>query len=263
MNEHSFAVLAYRDSPHLQACLFSLVKQSSSSSIYIATSTPSIYLEQMARRFGVPLFVTQKGQGIAHDWNFALAQAKTKYVTIAHQDDVYLPDFAESCLQSLRKKPDAMICFSDYTEILDDDDERETNLLLMVKRTILFFFMPLRKHISSIFWKKAFLSLGCPIAAPSVTYNMENLPDFQFSASFSINLDWDAWYRLACQKGSFVFVNKILLQHRIHEESATTLGLKATKRQVEDITMFRRFWPKFVVYLLAKIYAISYKSNQI
>jgi hypothetical protein len=107
------------------------------------------------------------------------------------------------------------------------------------------------------------LSFGCPIPAPGVMYNLDMLNAFSFSAEFSINMDWDAWYRLSIENGKFVAVKKKLLLHRIHPGSATTTGLKQNKRQEEDLIMFKRFWPAGIAKLIAKLYSHSYGSNKI
>lgn len=260
MINHSFAVMAYKDSPYLSECLDLLKNQTVRSVIYISTSTPSGYISDIAKKYGIEVFVTESGQGITHDWNFSLQQARTKYVTLAHQDDLYMPGYTENCFNAAEKFKDTLICFTGYSEIIDGK-ERWGTLLLRVKRFMLWFFMPFKKNIHSKFWKKKLLSMGCPIAAPGVMYNLEKLSGFQFSDEFSINMDWDAWYRMTRMKGRFVYVKKVLLKHRIHPDSATTAGLEANARQSEDLRMFKRFWPGFLAKLFAKFYARSYKSN--
>ena len=260
MIDHSFALIAYEDSPYLSDCLESLKNQTVESEIYISTSTPSQYISEIAKKYNVKVFVTSSGKGIAHDWNFGLHQAKTKYVTLAHQDDLYMPEYTELCLKASEKVKDPLICFTGYVEIIGGKD-RSNTLLLSVKLLILWFFMPFKKVVHSTFWKKKFLSFGCPIAAPSVMYNLDKLADFQFSDGFSINMDWDAWYRMSSIPGSFVHVNKTLLKHRIHQDSATSAGLESHSRQNEDLIMFKRFWPDFLSNIVAKIYSLGYKSN--
>lgn len=252
--------MAYGDSPYLEECLHSLKNQSVSSKIYIATSTPSDFINALAAKFDIPVLVNKNSQGIAADWNFSLDQASTKYVTLAHQDDLYLPNYAEACLKAAESFDDTLICFTNYSEVTDGK-ERKGTLLLRVKLFMLWFFMPLRKNITSKFWKKRFLSFGCPIAAPSVMYHREKLKDFSFSSAYTINMDWDAWTRMAQLTGRFVYVNKTLVQHRIHKASATTIGLKANARQNEDLKMFKRYWPEPLAKFIANIYSSSYKSN--
>lgn len=261
MSDHSFALIAFNDSPYLSDCLESLKKQSIQSTIYISTSTPSEHINAIAKKNKVKVFVTQSGMGIAHDWNFALQQAKTKYVTLAHQDDLYRPMYTENCIQAVEKYKDTLMCFTGYTEIINGKN-RSGTLLLQVKSFILLFLMPFKKNLRRKFWKHKLLSVGCPIPAPSVMYDCENLTDFQFSDEFLINIDWDAWYRMAKMKGRFIYVNQPLLKHRIHLDSATTQGLQNNARQNEDLKMFKRFWPIFIAKILAKIYAVSYNSNK-
>ncbi|MBK9982493.1 MAG: glycosyltransferase [Saprospiraceae bacterium] len=260
MINHSFAVMAYNDSPFLPACLDSIKAQTLNSIIYITTSTPSEYIENISKKYGVDLYITEKGLGIAHDWNFSLHQAKTKYVTLAHQDDLYHREYSTSCIKASEKFKDTLICFTGYNEVVDDT-KRTRTLLLTVKKFMLRSSMPIHNHIQSEIRKNLLLFAGCPIAAPSVMYNLENLKGFQFSTEFSINMDWDAWCRMARMEGRFVYVKKELLTHRIHPDSATTAGLKENIRQREDLKIFKRFWPGLLANQLVKLYARSYKSN--
>lgn len=144
MLQHSFAVMAYKDSPYLTECLDSLKNQSTESRIYISTSTPSSYIEEIAERYNAEIYITAPNQGIASDWNFALKQAKTKYVTLAHQDDLYLMDYTKECLAAAEKNKDTLICFTGYAEMLDQEVRSKT-LLLNVKRLMLWSFMPMKK----------------------------------------------------------------------------------------------------------------------
>jgi glycosyltransferase involved in cell wall biosynthesis len=260
MTLHSFAILAYKESPYIEDCILSLKKQNVKSDMFIATSTPSDFLTQLAEKYNVPIFVTEPGKGIAHDWNFSLKQATTKYLTLAHQDDIYLPNYTENCIKEAENFNDSLICFTNYSEIVGGKD-RDKTTLLKIKRLMLHSFMPFNKNIKRIFWKKRMISFGCPIAAPSVMYNLHNVGDFNFTNEFHINMDWDAWYRLTNMKGRFVYINQKLMKHRIHEESATTKGLQNNSRQKEDLMMFERLWPKPIAKLLAVIYAKSYSSN--
>ncbi len=262
MSNHSFAVMAYTDSPFLAGCLDSLRSQTTASEIYIATSTPSQYIDDIAKKYGATVFVTQAGLGLAHDWNFSFSKATTKYVTLAHQDDIYEPRYTELCVNAAEKFSDALICFTGYSE-LTNDRERKNTFMLNTKKLMNFFFMPVAKNIKNRFWKKASLSFGSPIPCPSVMYNRELLKDFSFSEKYKINVDWDAWLRMSALKGRFVYVPEILLKHRIHTASATTGGLKENVRQQEDLEIFNRIWPGFMAKLLSKFYSKSYTSNEV
>lgn len=57
--DHTYVVCAYGDSPYLRECLDSLKAQTRPSAILMTTSTPSPYLEQMAREYGAKYMVRQ------------------------------------------------------------------------------------------------------------------------------------------------------------------------------------------------------------
>ena len=262
MTNHSFAVMAYKDSPYLADCLDSLSDQTVKSEIYITTSTPSAYIEDMAQKYGVKVFAAEPGLGIAHDWNFSLAVARTKYVTLAHQDDLYDRRYAELCVATSEKFNDTLICYTGYSELLDNG-ERKNTLMLTAKKVLHFMFMPFKKNIKSKTLKKISQSFGTPIPCPSVLFNKEMLKDFKFSEKYKVSLDWDAWLRMAAMEGRFVYVPQSLLKHRIHKASATTEGIKGNIRQREDFEIYSRIWPKFFAKLLSRLYAGSYRSNEI
>jgi hypothetical protein len=135
--------------------------------------------------------------------------------------------------------------------------------MLSVKRFLLWSFMPIKNNIQSKSAKRLAQSFGNSIACPSVMYNTDMLSNFRFSGDYTINLDWDAWLRMADMIGTFVYVPQILLQHRIHSDSATSVGLGVHARQREDLDLFRRLWPRPVAAILAWFYSRSYKSNEI
>lgn len=258
--DHSFAVVAYGNSPFLSQCIESLKGQTVNSLIYITTSTPSEYIREIAKLYGVSLFITEAGQGMAHDWNFALSKATTKYVTIAHQDDIYLPRYAAECIGRCERYTDTLIAFTDYSELVNGK-ERTNTTMLKVKKLMLFCFMPF-KQITNAGWKKFSLSFGNYISCPTVMFNRQNIGDFKFLDRFKVDLDWEAWYRLSLMRGRFVFVDKILVQHRIHEASETSSAIETSVRQQEDLIMFQRFWNTTIARLLARFYSASYRSNK-
>lgn len=260
--KHTFAILAYKDSLHLQKCIDSLKRQTIISEIIICTSTPSPFLDNMAQKNNLPLFVNSKKDGIAADWNFALSKGATQYITLAHQDDIYFPGYTEKILEAAESRKDALIIFSDYNEIVDTGQGiflRENSLNFFIKRTVSNLFFKNKNYITAN--KKRFLAFGSPIGCPTVAYQKNNIGNFEFDKDFSINLDWKAWYDLAQKEGSFVWVKKTLVSHRIYPGSETSLGIAENRRQKDDLKMFRKFWPAILIPVIDKIYSLSYKSN--
>ena len=260
--KHTFAILAYQQSPYLEACIESLQCQSIESKIIIATSTPSRFLEKTAAKFGLPLLVNHGKKGIAADWTYAYNTCRTEFLTLAHQDDLYMPDYAKTCLSIMKSSPNCLIAFTDYIELFNNKI-RDNNLLLNSKRMILFFFyqFKIKKNLSSCGIKKMMLSLGNPICCPSIMYHKKKIGNFAFDASLRMNLDWDASLKLSERKGDFIYIPKKLMIRRIHKESESTSALTTNVRQEEDSRLFERFWPKPVVKLIIKLYTLVYRSN--
>ncbi len=260
MNDHTFVIPAYQDSPYLEPCILSLKNQSVKSPIIIATSTPSEYIKQIAEKYSIEVVINNTAnKGIADDWNFALAQVNTDYVTIAHQDDIYNPEFTEKSLRKLKYFKNSLIVFTDYSELLDNK-LRRNSLNLFVKR-LFFFPLIIRPVINVSLFKKLLLVFGNPICCPSVTYNKKNLSDFSFSDKFSYNLDWFAWYEMANKKGEFIFINQKLMKHRIHEDSETSKQLKTDGRENEERKILVILWGRYIGRFIYFIYSLSHKDN--
>lgn len=258
MNKHTFAICAYGESEFLETCILSVKNQSIESDVIMTTSTPNNYLRNIAKKHGLELFSHENG-GIGNDWNFAYRCAKTKYITLAHQDDVYDARYCETILGEMKKIPNALIGFSLYLEIRKDEIVTE-NKNLKIKKILL---KPLAISNHSRLIKRRILSLGSPICCPAVTYNKELLRDFSFDTELKTSLDWDAWERLSRKEGSFVYVKKHLMFHRIHEESETSKCIENKKRAVEDLMMFERFWPRFLAKGIYRFYSKSEEENEL
>lgn len=262
--KHSFAVLAYKESPFLEDCIKSLLAQTIQSEIFLSTSTPSIFLQKIAKKYNLKIKINTGEKGLAPDFDFALKQAQTEYVTLAHQDDIYLPNYTEEMLKDLKKYPNFLLKFSDYQEIyhgLKETKLRTWTLNLLIKRLIIFLNFFFGSAISSQKAKKRFLGLGSPIPCPSVLFHVSKLKDFAFSSQFRINIDWIAWIDLANQAGEFLKSSQILMQHRIHAGSETTRGIQNHLRQDEDLICFEKLWPKFLVKPFYYLYSLSYRTN--
>ena len=259
MNDHTFAICAYKESPYLEECILSLKNQTIKSKIIMATSTPNEWINDLADKYQIPLYINKGEGGIAQDWNFAYRQTDTGLVTIAHQDDIYEPEYLVNILKNIEKARKPIILFTDYGEI-KKSKKYDKSTLLKVKRKML---MPLKIRYLwySKFVRRRILGFGNPICCPSVTYVMSKLGQPLFDVGLGSNLDWQTWEKLSKEKGEFVYIPKILMYHRIHEESTTSELINNNKRTGEDFEMFLKFWPKFIAKILTKIYSKSEKYN--
>ena len=195
MNEHTFAVCAYKECHYLGELIESLQAQTVKSDIIIETSTPNEYIKSVADKYGIKVYVNPGKGGITEDWNYAYSVADTPYVTIAHQDDRYLPEYTKEMLQAMKSSRHPLIFFTNYAELRNGEVVRN-NKLLRIKRLML---SPLKDYRfkSSIWIRRRILSLGDPIMCPSVAFAKKNLPEQVFKNHFLASEDWEAWENLA------------------------------------------------------------------
>lgn len=255
---HTFVIPAYKESPFIEQCIQSLLAQSAKTRVIITTSTPTHYTRNIAKKYDLSYYVSDK-KGIANDWNFALSKVVSPLATIAHQDDIYEPAYAENVINATNKN--VLITFTGYYDWVNDR-RRPKSLNYFVKRVLLFPFL-FKKEIKSYWSKKLVLKFGDPICCPAVTYNLEALNGFSFSQDFTVALDWYAWYQLASRKGSFVYINKNLMNHRIHQESETTAKLSDGIRKQEELQMFRMMWGKRMAAFISWVYTMGHADNKI
>ncbi len=259
--EHTFVICAYKESCYLENCIESLMQQNVQSNIIMTTSTPNDYIQSIAEKYNVPLYIKDGLPDIADDWNFAYSKVTTPYLTIAHQDDIYLKDYTEHVISEFKASKKPLIFFSDYAE-LRNGEIVDKNRLLTIKRLML---LPLRfrPFFHSIYVRRMILSFGSPICCPSVAYAKDYLPETVFSTGFRSNEDWEAWEMISRLNGDFIYDHKILMYHRIHEDSETTSVIQDNKRSQEDMQMYSKFWPKPIAKILVKMYASGQKSNEL
>lgn len=256
---HTFVVCAYGESEFLEDCISSLVSQTFKSNIIIATSTPNALITSVAEKYGLPIEVNTGEAGITGDWNFAVSLSQTPYVTIAHQDDIYEPTYAESVVQKAEKCKEPLIIFTDYYEI-KNGNRVDSSSVLKVKRLMN---KLVRVFPSWKFARRLVLAFGNSICCPAVTYSERALSDFKFDAAFRFACDWDAWERIGHKKGSFLYISSPLMGHRIHEGSETSKIMADGIRKKEEYTMFRRFWIKPIAKFLTKSYAKGADNNNL
>lgn len=258
--DHTYIVCAYKDSRYLEECVKSLMRQDTFSNIIAITSTPSEYIDSILQRMHIPLFINDGQSGIDGDWNYALSLVDTPLATIAHQDDIYLRDYTSTMLAYMNDASCPLIFFSNYGE-LRGDQTIDANRLLSIKRKMLW---PLRfkRAKCSIMIRRAILSFGSPICCPSVTFNLSKLQRPIFTSGYKSDLDWQAWERISKLAGSFEYCDRILMRHRIHEDSETSHLINNEVRTAEDFEMLKLFWPSSVARLINHFYSKSQGSNQ-
>lgn len=215
------------------------------------------FIEVLADEFTVPIRFNAKGGSISLDWNFALNSGYGDLVVLAHQDDLYHPEFAGKCLSFFDRNPDCAIAFTDSSESIEGrlcmNHTRELVKKFLRKSSFLG-----QDVIGSSSQYRRLLGFGSPIPCPAVAYNRRVITDFAFSDQYSINLDWDAWSRLAVAGYKIGYIRGQLMIHRVHGESETQRGLADKRREREDYLLFSRYWPASLASALLSIYRLGY-----
>lgn len=265
---HTFAVCAYKDSPYLEECLRSVTSQTVKSEVICCTSTPSSYIRELTARYQVPLYVRDGASNIREDWMFAYGKAQGRFVTIAHQDDRYRSDYAEKLLKAWKKYPDLLLFASDYLTIRMTEKEGEMkaipesfNMVWLVKKILR---LPLRFHfLTDRTWiKRSSVWFGNSICCPSCTYNKEQIGDDMFHSEYDFALDWDNLYELAGKKGRFICSEKPLIAYRVHAAATTKACIEDNRRPEDEMAMFRKMWPDWMVKILMHFYRKAYKEYE-
>lgn len=257
---HTFVVSAYGESQYLKDCVTSLINQAEHSSICIATATPNQLIQSISREFDLPLYIRNGTPGIADDWNFAVSCAHSPFVTIAHQDDLYSPDYSSRAVFALQKSKKPLIYFTDYGEIRHDKVAQSSQLASIKRRLLKPYSIHALRSIKA--FKRMPLSLGNPICCPSVTYAVDNLPTPLFTSGLRSNLDWDAWERFSKRKGEFIYDSGYIgMYHRVHEDSETSACIVDDVRTKEDLELLSRFWPKAIASKINHYYSKAQDYN--
>ena len=254
---HTFVICAYKESEYLEDCIISLKNQTIKSNIIMITSTPNKYIEDLANKYKIELFINKGEKGIGPDWNFGVKSTNTDLVTIAHQDDTYNKYYLEEIINKYETDKDCSIIFGNYRELKNGEVIPLTKNLKIKK----FCLKKLIKHPKKMSAKKRALKFGNAICCPCVTLNTKVLGKEPYVEGMSSNLDWYTWYKISKLQNSFLYINKEIMCHRIHSESTTSSLLENNTRFEEDYKMFCEFWPKPVARLLMKFYKGAAKTN--
>lgn len=259
--ELTMALCAYKQSPFLAAAAESLAKQTVPVKVIVATSTPSDHVKDIAGNYGWDYCVNPvSGGGIASDWEFAVSCASTPYVAIAHQDDIYFPEYAERVLAAFRRYPESQIVFTDYCDLAEGQYLRNRGYL-RVKRLLLWAYY--WKHSWKLgLFKRLPLCFGNAICCPSVAYHVSKIGPLRFDREFSVNLDWAKWLELSAQDGAFSYIPACLMAHRIDSTTETSAAITDHRRFDEDMRIFTKIWGKRTAKWLMRFYAKSYQMAE-
>lgn len=249
---HTFAICAYKESEYLEECIKSLKKQTVKSNIIICTSTPNKLIERLAKKYKLELFIKNGKSDIQDDWNFAVSNCKTDLVTVAHQDDIYHEKYLERIISNYTGKE--LMLFTEQYYFKNNEVAKDKNT--SIKKLLKF---PLRTPLRNIrFVRKLTLAFGNTVNCPSVTYNTKLLGKPLFTSDLKFGLDWDTYLKIYSKKGRISYISKPSIYFRVHDGATSKSFIVNNKRYDEDVIMFRKFWPNWIVKIIMKFYVKCY-----
>lgn len=254
----TMVICAYGECEYLEDCVQSVVNQKRRVEVVISTSTPNDHIKSIAKKYHIKVCVNKDG-GQVKDYNFAMNQGQGRLVMLMHQDEIIKPEFSEYIIKAANRSKKPIIIFTDYIEMHNDIVDKKPSLMVRIKRMML-----LPAMIKPVYWKgkgKRFIQLlGNPITHPTVVCVRNEMPERIFDERFKASMDWDLWERLSRQKGSFVYVPKVLLYHRMNDANQTAQLLSSNNaRYNEELEIFSRFWPSWFAKFIMKFYKLAYK----
>lgn len=257
----SFIICAYKDSPYLEDCIKSLINQNIRCFVAISTSTPTDNVRSLAKKYDVPLYINKNGNGYHDDFKFAFDKAPTKYVTLCHQDDIYMNNFSGEVIKKINKNDDNIIIFSNYYDYKNNNVIKRSNFLF-IKRLMNF---PLSIGIfqKMKFIRRFILSFGNSICSPTVTFNKEKVDEPVVNCHLKTSHDWFTWIDFCKIDGRFVYIKKATLKRRINELSDTTSFIADNSKKKSDLEIFKMMWPKWIASIISKVYGLSEKNNEL
>lgn len=249
---HTFTICAYKESEYLEECIKSLKNQTVKSNIIICTSTPNKFIEKLAKKYKLKLFIKDGKSDIQDDWNFAVSNCKTDLVTVAHQDDIYHEDYLKNILTGYTGKELMLFTEQFYYKNGVAVKDKNTSIKKFLK-------LPLRTPLRNIrFNRKLTLAFGNTINCPSVTYNVKLLGTPIFTSDLKFGLDWDTFLKIYSKKGRIYYTAKPSIYYRVHDGATSKAFIVNNKRYTEDVIMFRKFWPNWIVKIIMKFYVKCY-----
>jgi len=152
--------------------------------------------------------------GIGGNWNRCASLVTTPFFCLAHQDDVYAPEFTATLVGALQERPDAGIAHCRALAI----DENGTPHRSVAER--------FKEH----FWRGNF------VCCPTVLYRTAAFrATGGFRTDLRFALDWEYWFRLLYRGHGIADVPETLLHYRRHAAAATRTANADRSRFAEEL----------------------------
>ena len=203
---HTFVVPSRNQADYIGLTIESLLKQDlPGSEIVVSEDFSTDHTQQVLAGFGDRIRIVQppEHKGMASNWNWGVAQARTDWVSIMGADDLALPHFARTLHGATLAYPDAVVASGDVEQI----DGAGT----VVKSEGTMTARPVMRSPETLY--RLLAANMVQVAAHCFRRDA-----WQKVGGFETRLrlygDWGLWLKLA-PLGDFVHVRQVIAQYRI------------------------------------------------
>jgi hypothetical protein len=168
--------------------------------------------------------------GIGANWNRCAQSVDTDYFCLAHQDDVYRPDFLACLVDALERAPGAGIAHCRSAAI----DAGGRALHSGAERYKRHFWRTIAAGDRAAHYRR--LWHGNFVCCPAVVYRTRSFRDAgPFRSDLRFALDWEYWFRLLRRGHDIADVEAVLVDYRRHPTAATAAATSGRWRFAEEL----------------------------
>lgn len=176
--------------------------------------------------------------GLSGNWNFAVRKARSRWVSVLHQDDMLHPDYTQIIAELIDAYPRATAVFSNAC-IVDESGQPATTLADRVKERLL------NKVEGTRFTLigdagSATLLRGNFIFCPAVCFNREMLGSRGFNKRWKMVPDLALYLLLLFKGHTLVGSKRVGMLYRRHREQATAKYQATGLRFEEEFALYRQ-----------------------
>ena len=236
----TFAIPYYKGKSFLYSAIRSVIDQNLTdwNLIIIDDSSGADNVEDLVREFKdtrISYLKNPKNLGMAETWNRCIHEAKTELVTILHNDDVVLPNYAVEMIAAHKKFSEASAYFCDTKIICKDGIERFSFPDLIKK-----FIHKNQNPLSKISGEDGLTKLlkGNFIFCPSICYNKSKLNGLKFNSNWKMVLDLEFTTSLLLNDSYLIGLPVVAFNYRRHGENASAIYTTSMLRFKEEIALY-------------------------
>ena len=171
---------------------------------------------------------------MAGNWNFAVSQAKSEFVTLLHDDDLLAPNYVEQMLTLVNQYPNSTAYYCDVKLI-----NSKGNATWTVADKIKGLLRP-NEHISHLIGDEGLSSLlkGCYIFCPTICYRKSKITEKMFNKKWQMVADLQCYVDLLTSGQLITGVKEKLYCYRRHDANQTSKLTQTMLRFQEEVALY-------------------------